>query len=79
MPAMPRKTTPRRPSQPAEAPLSYPQWKARAVEIMGGRPGTMRESAWKREFITGATPEEAAALAATYRRNTMAADRKRKR
>jgi hypothetical protein len=46
---------------------------------MGGRPGTMPEREWKRAFITGTSPEDAAKLADTYKRNAVAADRKRKR
>ena len=58
---------------------SYAAWKAAAVELMGGRAGTMPEREWKRSFIVGLDPERVAALAETYRRNTVAADRKRKR
>jgi len=58
--------------------LTYAVWKARAVEIMGGRAGTMRESAWKRAYITNMTPDDTAKLAETYKRNTVAADPKRR-
>ena len=47
--------------------------------VDGGRAGTMSEREWKRSYITGLDPESVAKLADTYRRNTVAADRKRKR
>ena len=39
----------------------------------------MPEREWKRSYITGMTPDDAAKLAETYKRNTMAADPKRRR
>jgi hypothetical protein len=36
----------------------------------------MLEREWKRWFVTGMTPEDVARLADTYKRNTVAADRK---
>jgi hypothetical protein len=35
----------------------------------------MRETEWKRAFITGMSPDDAAKLAETYRSNMTAADR----
>jgi hypothetical protein len=64
-------------AKPAE-PLTYAAWKARAVEIMGGRAGIMPECEWKRACVTGMTPDAAAALAETYRTNMTAADRSRR-
>ena len=75
---MARKQKPASSAKPAE-PLTHAQWKARAVEIMGGRAGTMPEREWKRAYITNMTAKDAAALAETYKRNTMAADPKRRR
>jgi hypothetical protein len=39
----------------------------------------MPERYWKRAYITNMTAEDAAALAETYKRNTVAADPKRRR
>ena len=63
----------------ADPPLTYAQWKAAAVEIMGGRAGTMAERHWNRAYITGVTPEDVAKLAETYRTNTVAADKRKRR
>jgi hypothetical protein len=78
---MARKPTPNpaRATAKSSAPTTYSAWKAAAVEITGGRVGTMPEREWKRCYITGLDPESVAALADTYKRNTVAADRKRKR
>jgi hypothetical protein len=46
-------------------PLTYAAWKARAVEIMGGRAGIMPEREWKRAYITNMTLDDAAKLAET--------------
>jgi hypothetical protein len=40
---MARKTTPRPPAQAVAKPLTYQERKAAAVEIMGGRAGTVPE------------------------------------
>ena len=87
MPAMPRNPTSRRaakrtkPTEPAKsaAPTSLAEWKARAVSVMGGRAGTMPHREWRRLFVLGTTAEDAAKIAETYRQNTGAADRKRRR
>jgi hypothetical protein len=74
---MARKITSRPSAQ--QATLVYAEWKAKALTLLGGRPGMMSEREWKRAFIAGTSPEEAAALAGTHRRNVVAADPRRKR
>ena len=54
-------------------------WKARVVTLLGGRSGTMPQREWRRLFITGSSPQDAAKIAETYRRNTQAAAPKRRR
>ena len=76
---MARKTSPRPPARATAKPLTYAEWKAAAVEIMGGRAGTMPGREWKRSYVTGLDPESVAKLAETYKRITVAADPKRKR
>jgi hypothetical protein len=58
------------------APPSYAAWNARAVALMR-RP--MPEREWKRMFIAGLTPEDAARQAETYWHNATVADRTRRR
>jgi hypothetical protein len=68
---MPRKITSRPSAQ--QATLLYAEWKAKALTLLGGRPGTMSERELKRAFFTGLLPEEVAAevaaLAGAHRRN----------
>jgi hypothetical protein len=63
---------PRKPRQPAPAEQNrdvaiYSAWKAQALAALEG-PTTMLEREWKRIFVRGMTPEQAAQHAATYNR-----------
>lgn len=63
---------PRKPkAPPPTAPQgSYAQWREHAAAVLERRgisPGVMREREWRRLFIAGVTPEEAAARAETGR------------
>ena len=57
--------------KPPAPSLTYAEWRKRAREKLAG-PTTMREKAWTHLFITGKTPDKAAAQANTYYRNTQA-------
>ena len=50
-----------------------------ALRVVLGGAGTMPEHEWKRAYITSMTPDDAAKLAETSKRNTVAADPKRRR
>jgi len=66
---VPRKPTAKPPTAP---PGSYAEWRERAAAVLERRailPGVMREREWRRLFIAGATPEEAAARAETENHN----------
>jgi hypothetical protein len=75
------RTTPRRALRPKarvrppvpSAPTTYPVWKAAAVELMGGKPGTLPQREWRWMFILGVDPAEAAKQAQLYREGMSAA------
>ena len=67
---IPRKSSgllpPKRPPAPS---LTYAQWRERAREKLAG-PSAMRERRWTQLFISGKTPDEAAAEANIYYSNS---------
>jgi len=62
---------------------SYVEWKARAAALLERQsllPGVMRERDWRRLYLRGVTPEDAADRAQTYYYNTRPAfERMRRR
>ena len=50
-------------------PLTYAEWRKRAREKLAG-PTTMREKTWTHLFITGKSPDEAAAQANIFYSNS---------
>jgi hypothetical protein len=62
---------PETPAKPPPPDMSYAGWRRRARELVTV-PTTMGERDWRKLFITGRTPEDAAKFAEAYYTNTQA-------
>jgi hypothetical protein len=72
---MSKRSSPLPPKRPPSPALTYAEWRAQARAKLAG-PNLMRERDWRNLYIKSKSPDEAAAEAETYYRNSQARGRR---